>query len=589
MIDLYIDAGIGVIKLCGPEQITASVQSLLPCQTTCAPDIQPRGQILVQPTPQGTWQISTNGAPAAGPFNTAEIFGQIADVVAQLSAPTGLAEGTLLSASVVSQGQDATLILGGPASGKSILAAWMVDAGFSILSDGQCVLASSGDLVSGYAGLLAVPEASAGKVARLAAFGSILAFDYRGRKHFILDDAWRSQGQSLRPSMIILVDYDRQHEFSLTPLGPDAAMAEIAALYPRWGAGDLGAVAALLAQTPVVKISYGLTKQLGGVVDQLAHYTARVRPSLETFQKFAGALGARGGDIENANHPVPAPTPPRGAAKLTIGMATYDDYDGVYFSIQAMRLYHPEVLDHVEFVVIDNHPDGICGAALKRLEDSIPNYRYIPAGDIVGTAVRERIFAEAAGEFVLSMDSHVFFQQGVLRRLLDYIEANPDSNDLLQGPLVFDDLAEIATHFVPEWKSGMYGRWGIDPAGQDADAPPFDIPMQGLGVFACRRAAWPGFNARFRGFGGEEGYIHQKFRNGGARTLCLPFLRWVHRFERPFGTRYPNRWSERFRNYWIGWSEVGLPLEPMIAHFEELMNTEKMHRLIAELEQDKSA
>ena len=26
-------------------------------------------------------------------------------------------------------------------------------------------------------------------------------------------------------------------------------------------------------------------------------------------------------------------------------MATYDDYDGVYFSVQAIRLYHPEVTD----------------------------------------------------------------------------------------------------------------------------------------------------------------------------------------------------------------------------------------------------
>lgn len=28
---------------------------------------------------------------------------------------------------------------------------------------------------------------------------------------------------------------------------------------------------------------------------------------------------------------------------LAIGMATYDDYDGVYFSVMALRLYHPEI------------------------------------------------------------------------------------------------------------------------------------------------------------------------------------------------------------------------------------------------------
>ena len=38
--------------------------------------------------------------------------------------------------------------------------------------------------------------------------------------------------------------------------------------------------------------------------------------------------------------------------KLTIGMATYDDYDGVYFTLQAIRLYHPEILHDVEFLVV---------------------------------------------------------------------------------------------------------------------------------------------------------------------------------------------------------------------------------------------
>ena len=33
---------------------------------------------------------------------------------------------------------------------------------------------------------------------------------------------------------------------------------------------------------------------------------------------------------------------------LTIGMATYDDYDGVYFTTQAIRLYHPEVTEETQ-------------------------------------------------------------------------------------------------------------------------------------------------------------------------------------------------------------------------------------------------
>ena len=141
----------------------------------------------------------------------------------------------------------------------------------------------------------------------------------------------------------------------------------------------------------------------------------------------------------------------------------------------------------------------------------------------------------------------------------------------MQGPLINDDLKRLSTHFDPTWRAGMYGIWGHDPAGDDPDAPPFDIPMQGLGLFACRRAAWPGFNPRFRGFGGEEGYIHEKFRQAGGRTLCLPFLRWMHRFHRPLGVPYRNRWEDRFRNYLIGFHELGLPTDALEEHLREKM------------------
>ena len=58
-------------------------------------------------------------------------------------------------------------------------------------------------------------------------------------------------------------------------------------------------------------------------------------------------------------------------------------------------------------------------------------------------------------------------------------------------------------------------------AGQ-VDNPPFAVPAQGMGLFSCRREAWLGFNPNFRGFGGEEFYIHEKYRQAGRRTVCLP-------------------------------------------------------------------
>jgi len=59
-------------------------------------------------------------------------------------------------------------------------------------------------------------------------------------------------------------------------------------------------------------------------------------------------------------------------------MATYEDYDGLYSTIRAIRLDHPEILNHVEFLVIDNNPAGRCAKALKALDYWAPNYWYVP-------------------------------------------------------------------------------------------------------------------------------------------------------------------------------------------------------------------
>jgi hypothetical protein len=269
-------------------------------------------------------------------------------------------------------------------------------------------------------------------------------------------------------------------------------------------------------------------------------------------------------------------------------MATYDDYDGVYFSLQALRMYHSEILDDIEFVVVDNNPSGHCGQHLKRLDSSIPNYRYVPYRDRAGTRTREIVFAESNAELVLCMDCHVFIVPGAVKKLIEYCDARSHTKDLLQGPLVYDNLEAISTHCEPKWRKGMFGCWATDPRGKDPEAEPFEIPLQGLGLFACRRSAWPGFNRHFRGFGGEEGYLHEKFRQAGGRALCLPFLRWMHRFQRPMGVPYVNTWEDRLRNYMIGFGEVGWDTRLVEEHFTELLGPGAAAPMIARVKAELS-
>lgn len=76
-----------------------------------------------------------------------------------------------------------------------------------------------------------------------------------------------------------------------------------------------------------------------------------------------------------------------------------------------------------------------------------------------------------------------------------------------------------------------------------------------------------GINPRFRGFGGEEGYLQEKVRRAGGRVLCHPAVGWAHRFARPAGIAYHNAWEDRYRNYLLGWREIGWDTVDVEAHF----------------------
>jgi len=259
---------------------------------------------------------------------------------------------------------------------------------------------------------------------------------------------------------------------------------------------------------------------------------------------------------------------------LTIGMAVYDDYDGVYFTIQDLRINH--ALTDCEIVVVDNHPHSRAGARTKRLIEKLDRKgnmgaRYVAMPDKQGTTQpRQRVFDEARGEWVLCLDSHVLLMPKALDRLLAWCFANGDSRDIVSGPLMYDDAESICgTELLEQWRGGMWGIWHTDDRGRDPNGDPYEVWAQGLGLFAMRRAAWPGFDPRWRGFGGEEGYIHDKVRRAGGRALCLPGVRWLHRFNDHEDVGYPAPIWQKVRNNVLGHLELNLDVEPIRRHFVE--------------------
>lgn len=257
--------------------------------------------------------------------------------------------------------------------------------------------------------------------------------------------------------------------------------------------------------------------------------------------------------------------------RLTIGAATFDDFEGVFFTFQAIRLANLERLDELDLVVVDNNPNGAEGEATRDFCKKA-GIRYLPETNWRSTAVRDRIFGEAEAPWAMSIDPHVLFEPGTIARLLEFLDQeDPESVDLYHGPMLYDYLRDEcpATHMEPVWRSDMFGTWGHDDRGKDPNGEPFEIPMHGLGLFVSRVAAWPGFCRLFQGFGGEEGYIHAKVEAAGGKTYCLPFLRWVHRFQRPRGVNYPLNVRERIRNYCFGHLETGKDPQEMLDHFAE--------------------
>jgi GT2 family glycosyltransferase len=265
--------------------------------------------------------------------------------------------------------------------------------------------------------------------------------------------------------------------------------------------------------------------------------------------------------------------------KLTIGMSTYDDFDGVYFSVQALRIYQDLPKD-TEIIVIDNNPDGKHGEANKKFIEDWAHGTYIPFRDRQSTFTKYEVFKHAKGEYVLCMDSHVLLEKNSITSLLSYYNKNPDTKNLVTGPLWYDDLKNYSTQFDPIWRDSMYGIWGTNKEAYEKGEP-FEIPMMGLGCFSAKRSNWIEVNNQFKGFGGEEGYIHEKIRRNGGKCICLPSFKWLHRFSRPLGVPYTNTLNDRARNYLIGWIELfGNKNHPavksIIKEFENKVNVQSI-------------
>lgn len=247
--------------------------------------------------------------------------------------------------------------------------------------------------------------------------------------------------------------------------------------------------------------------------------------------------------------------------RLTVGLATYKDFDGVYFTLQSLRAHHGTNFD---ILVLDNAPERCIRT--EQVTRAVGG-RYLHRPDLTGTSQsRDALFRFAETPWVLVCDSHVLFEPGAIARLIELSDKPEHARDFFTGPLVWDDGIGLSTHWRQTTPPGLWGVWDHVTI---TSPEPFDIPMQGLGCFAMAKDYWPGFHPFARGFGGEEGYVHEKARRAGGRVLCVPQLRWRHRFRDVGGwdknpTPYPALLPDHTFNLLVQHRELGIDAEQAI-------------------------
>lgn len=270
--------------------------------------------------------------------------------------------------------------------------------------------------------------------------------------------------------------------------------------------------------------------------------------------------------------------------KLTIGMVVYDDFDGFYFTFHSLRLYHKDAMKNVEFVVINTNPSSRSGQSVKKICSSkFPEpVHYYEDDNSMGTATRTKIFNLSKTPYVLVIDPHVLIEPDGVSRLISFFDEGLDNGNLLQSPLLLEDHSIGPSKFNPQWRSGMLGTWDTDE--RVHSGLPFEIDGQGLGLFACRKDSWLGFVKNHSGFGSEEITVNERFKVAGKTTLCLPWLKWLHRFERPSGAPYKNDYKDRVKNYFRNYFELNKPIFEIIEHFKTIgVSEEKMRKWLDEV------
>ena len=116
--------------------------------------------------------------------------------------------------------------------------------------------------------------------------------------------------------------------------------------------------------------------------------------------------------------------------------------------------------------------------------------------------------------------------------IIGLLRANPDCRDLDGRAAVRFGGRCSNPSSVPNGVVAQWGVWAVDQRGKDANGEAISNLATGYGAVFMPQGSMGWFPSPiFRGFGGCESYVMEKFRQRGDQVLCCPWLRWTHRFQ----------------------------------------------------------
>jgi hypothetical protein len=302
---------------------------------------------LVVPNGLPSQQIVVR-AQQDGCFSVDDCSGQILPDLTLGDLPSFLTN-AVVRALVTKQSDAVALHAGAVArNGKAVLV--VLQNGFDYLTDEIVLLQQSQPAVVGLPRSLVLKPGSAQHILEMPAFRE--ATTVPAGTHLVISAPAGPQAQEPLPvSLIVFPDFVKGNDLEvegLSPAGCGMKLVECNVNARNLPDRGFAAIARLSRRTPAMRLRYGDYDQLPARLDILARLSmddnlepANMRRLLAAFAQRRS--GARESKASAPASQIPKPTPLRERKRaLSIGMATYDDYDGVYFTLQALRMYHAD-------------------------------------------------------------------------------------------------------------------------------------------------------------------------------------------------------------------------------------------------------